>query len=190
MARRTLINLDEKILNEAVNQGAMRGVSEISALNIARKLGISDTSVFVHFKNKTNLVVSANNYALEKMYARIEQLLAPDETFTIKDRWKCMLDWFVENSNITLFLDSYAHSSYFNFKLTESDLKFVDIVRKILNDSNISYTDERCIVIWKFLLENSISLSVKIIRNVLEETEETLDIYYDLIFSDKEFVNK
>jgi AcrR family transcriptional regulator len=71
MARRTLIHLDERILAWAVQEGSRKGIEGISTARIASQLRISEPTIFIHFKNKGNLLREAYLFSLRALYGSI-----------------------------------------------------------------------------------------------------------------------
>ncbi len=68
MARRTLRNLDERILKKTVAFGAAKGAARVSTKKIASVLTITEPTIYVHFKTKVNLLYEAYIYAVKALY--------------------------------------------------------------------------------------------------------------------------
>jgi AcrR family transcriptional regulator len=71
MARRTLLNLDERILTWVVSEGAKKGLYGISTAHIAAQLRISEPLIFVHYQSKENLLKEAYRWALHGLYGSL-----------------------------------------------------------------------------------------------------------------------
>ena len=68
MARRTLRNLDERILKWTIHYGAIDGISNVSTKRIAKDLRITEPTIYVHFKTKGNLLYEAYKRVVETVY--------------------------------------------------------------------------------------------------------------------------
>lgn len=72
MARRTLRNLDLRIMKRVVFYGATDGIGKISTKRIASDLNISEPTIFIHFKTKRNLLQSAYSSIMKSLREKIE----------------------------------------------------------------------------------------------------------------------
>lgn len=68
MARRTLRNLDERIIKLTIHYGAIGGIEGIQTKRMAKDLGITEPTIYVHFKTKENLLFEAYKNALATIY--------------------------------------------------------------------------------------------------------------------------
>jgi AcrR family transcriptional regulator len=69
MARRNLRNIDERILTHVIEEGAKNGIERISTKKIAGLLRITEPTIYVHFKNKQNLLSEAYHKALITLFS-------------------------------------------------------------------------------------------------------------------------
>ncbi len=67
MARRTLRALDARIIKKTVAMGAKEGIAGVSTKEIAATLGITEPTIYVHFKTKGNLLESAYKDCVEEI---------------------------------------------------------------------------------------------------------------------------
>lgn len=65
MARRTLRALDNRIIKRTLISGAKNGICNISTKEIASILGITEPTIYVHYKTKENLLFCAYKEAVE-----------------------------------------------------------------------------------------------------------------------------
>lgn len=68
MARRNLRNIDERILNRVIIEGAKNGIEGVSTKKIAAFLRITEPTIYVHFQNKNNLLDEAYHKAMATLY--------------------------------------------------------------------------------------------------------------------------
>lgn len=71
MARRTLKNLDNRILKKVIAHGADKGPEKISTKKIAMEIGITEPTIYVHFGTKNNLLREAYEKAFDNAYGGI-----------------------------------------------------------------------------------------------------------------------
>ena len=59
MARRVLVNIDDRIIDAVMDIGAREGIAGISAPKVAKMCGISHFTCFDHFGTKENMLKQA-----------------------------------------------------------------------------------------------------------------------------------
>ncbi len=106
MARRTLRNLDERILKKAVAYGALRGVGRVSTKKIASDLKITEPTIYVHFGTKANLLYKAYCYAAE-MTSGKEGL--DEGASLIRDRLPAMVEAAAAYPEAASYIVDYRH---------------------------------------------------------------------------------
>lgn len=67
MARRTLRALDARIIKKTIAMGAKEGIAGVSTKEMAIALGITEPTIYVHFKTKDNLLESAYKDCMEEI---------------------------------------------------------------------------------------------------------------------------
>lgn len=67
MARRTLRALDKRIKKKIIEQSLHYSINDISTKTVARSLKISEPTIYIHFKNKSNLLREAYLFAKEEV---------------------------------------------------------------------------------------------------------------------------
>jgi len=68
MARRNLRNIDQRIINRTIEEGAIKGIDDISTKKIASLLRITEPTIYVHFGTKDNLLKEAYRSAAATLY--------------------------------------------------------------------------------------------------------------------------
>jgi AcrR family transcriptional regulator len=68
MARRNLRNIDERILNRVIIEGAKNGIEGVSTKKIAAFLRITEPTIYVHFQSKKHLLDEAYHKAMDALY--------------------------------------------------------------------------------------------------------------------------
>ncbi len=151
MARRKLRNLDNRILKKVVSHGAEYGINGISTKKIAEEIGITEPTIYVHFHTRKNLLLAANEFALNNLKN------FSDVDATLSGKWGQLLlsakenkddaiyAYFFRNENVTAdydalfakFLDSNdsikaSIAEHFMFQAAKGSLD--------VNEENVSKT--------------------------------------------------
>jgi AcrR family transcriptional regulator len=79
MARRNLRNIDQRIINRTIEEGAAKGIDGISTKKIASLLRITEPTIYVHFGTKDNLLKEAYKTAVATLYDIVAFLSADDD---------------------------------------------------------------------------------------------------------------
>ena len=82
MARRNLRNIDERILNRVIIEGAKNGIEGASTKKIAAFLRITEPTIYVHFQSKKHLLDEAYHKAMEALYT-LKSLKEDDDFSTV-----------------------------------------------------------------------------------------------------------
>lgn len=97
MARRKLRNLDNRILKKVVAHGAEYGIDGISTKAIAEEIGITEPTIYVHFHTRKNLLLAANEYALNNLKNHSEA------DATLSGKWGQLLESAKENKDDAIY---------------------------------------------------------------------------------------
>ena len=80
MARRKLRNLDARILKKTLYYGALLGIDKISTKKIAEDIGITEPTIYVHFRTRANLLYEGYRTAIKQVFAEFANENSPTET--------------------------------------------------------------------------------------------------------------
>lgn len=121
MARRTLENLDKKILGCTANLGAKKGIENISTAEIAKICEISEPTIYVHFKKKTNLICQVGRHLDDGIKALVlEARFDPHDKDMIAAEihriWMKCFDFLVAHPDQTRYYIRYKNSAYYDPK--------------------------------------------------------------------------
>lgn len=156
MARRNLRNLDERILRKTISYGASDGISNISTKRIAKDLHITEPTIYVHFKTKENLLLSAYSKAVEDIYD-IDSLKKADVEYFKNELDKVLLKLLLSakaNSEAIVYAFNYRHSCFFNNNMTEQRNLYTkvltDVLAAYINDPEMNPATEKTLVSISF----------------------------------------
>ena len=109
MGRRTLDNIDQKIIRTTIKIGAEKGAEHVSTLDLAKKLGISEGTIFVHFKTKSNLLAAARDYVFAKIQPAYDEFMEKEVNYNgFYEFWLKIMSLMYDNPDYTKFFYSYS----------------------------------------------------------------------------------
>lgn len=114
MARRNLRNLDERIIKRTIHYGAVNGIENISTKKIANDLRITEPTIYVHFKTKENLLLSAFQKIIQNIYGmpEVKTLTADELVESFIPGFQGILQRARENSEEVIYAFNYRHSQF------------------------------------------------------------------------------
>lgn len=186
MGRRTIENLEQKILRLVIKVGAKKGAEHVSTLDLAKKLEISEGTIFVHFKNKQQLLDSAYKYTLAKseyVFSEIEAFKYDGEEDIPKfyELWDKMIVNMIENPDYAKFFRSYLEA--FGFDKFESKIKEEKSYTKLMKKFCAGkVNDEEARRMWNFTFNSSLNYGVKLIDKQREYSEKNQKFVFNLIY--------
>lgn len=186
MARRNLVNIDEKILRETIRIGADAGINNIPARKIAKNCDITDATVFEHFQTKENLILQAKLF-IDKNIERMQSSIKMNESeyvSSVKGAWQTIFKYLIENPIETKFYDRYRHSEYYKPTISAAKDGYLSKVYKYLKSINpeINEYEFSFQVIWAHIVETTINVAMQISENKMKYNDETTEFVYKLIF--------
>jgi AcrR family transcriptional regulator len=134
MARRNLRNLDERILKRTIHYGAVDGAGNISTKRIAKDLRVTEPTIYVHFKTKENLLLSAFNYCIQDLYdldyiKKAGEVQNPDH---LDEELLRLLQKGKENDEEIVYAFNYRHSTFYAPTNSEEGKAYMDLFKKII----------------------------------------------------------
>ena len=153
MGRRTLDNIERKIIRQTIRLGAEGGLDHISTIELAKKVGISEGTIFVHFKTKENLIYETYKFCENIIKEPLNGLLTKAETKEeLYDYWLTVVEKLIGKPNVALFLYNYFISKYFiRFAFLEND-DIITFMNKWLKKSgNWDFNPKTVLAIWNNL---------------------------------------
>ena len=182
MARRTLVDIDEKMIDAAIQIGGDEGINEITSRKIARMCDITDPLIFVHFGTMDNLLTIAYKKLCSDMLRAAQHLGVTGEEGNLKEKWPSIIAYFTNHPNLTKFLYNAIHSKY-GMSVPE-DFKefFINIIVNSVNAFNPNTSIEDCRVFYYLTLESLLHFCVRIINGELEMNQNNLNIGYKVVF--------
>lgn len=173
MARRNLRNIDERILNKTIAEGARAGIEGVSTKKIASALRITEPTIYVHFQTKDNLLKEAFAKAQKAVFSLpfqpIEEAIDLDN---VQHNIELILSQSKAYPDQIIYIYNYRHQKGFradNPSTSEATKKFlVSIHNAWTNDKNVAEVCAFCPYIentlYSFVLDLIDSFSYKVAR--------------------------
>lgn len=136
MSRKPIANLDEKILKAAVEVGGSnRANVDFSTKEIARRVGVSEFTIFQRFKNKDEMISRAllrvSNEVDSYMAHLINDEHLPYATFVC-----AMADYFIAHPTYTFYLANYSQATS---RISSDASSFARYYAATLKESSLFY---------------------------------------------------
>ena len=134
MARRNLRNLDERILKRTIHYGAVDGAGNISTKRIAKDLRVTEPTIYVHFKTKENLLLSAFVYCIQNIYDAeyIKKAASAENAEHLDEEILRLLQKGKANSEEIIYAFNYRHSVYYAPTGSEESKDYLDLFHKLV----------------------------------------------------------
>lgn len=186
MARRNLVNIDEKILRETIRIGAEAGINNIPARKIAKNCDITDATVFEHFQTKENLILQAKLF-IDKNIEKIQSSIKMNESeyiSSVKEAWLACFRYLIENPIEAKFYDRFRHSEYYKPTISVAKDGYLQKIYHYLTSVNpeIKEYEFAFQVIWAHIVETTINVAMQIAEGKMKYNDQTTEFVYKLIF--------
>lgn len=178
MARRTLIDIDNKIISAVYKIGASQGVHAITAQKVAKMCGISHFTIFEHFQTKENLLQVAAETFDRKYMGLMEELL--NENHSRRTTFQEMIKLFVKDADGALYYNNYTLERGFDpTQANKRSEEFLKYAKSFFYDKN--YADSKYLLMWDYVTSMSFYYAEKIIHGYIPNTQGALDLITDMI---------
>ncbi len=181
MARRTLIDIDDRLLEAVMELGAHEGISGITTVKVAKMCGVSHFTCFDHFGNKQNLLDQAA-IKFENDYRRLLMTRLP-EAKSIGDLWLDVLNELIKNSNGPVYyLNYYLTFGYVTFPQNSNPdsakIAFIKHFGEIPG-----FTDKMYVIAWDHFTNQVLVYAGYFVGRPALDTPENRRFIRDLLFT-------
>jgi AcrR family transcriptional regulator len=184
MGRRTIKNVDTKIMDEVIKENFRYGIASISTKDLARRIHISEPVIFAHFKTKQNLMNRTFEYAWSKVP---ERAIFPTPDIDINDPkvyqvYVARFQELLSRPKEVVYGDSYYHSSYYDFSLAyEVEKNLVDRLIAVFKLYHTGRSDEERKIMVMQYLENMVASLSRMARGITQASDENLRIVFGML---------
>ena len=115
-------NKERAIIEHTLDIVYETGIAGVKMSVLAKRVGISPSTLYVYFKTKEDLIVSIGSSLLENISQGEEEAFAGITSFEKKFRikWMHMLNFLMNSEKEVNFIDQWRQSPYFNKKAQQS----------------------------------------------------------------------
>lgn len=171
----------DKILNSALKLFIKEGFHGTSTSKIANESGVSNGTLFHHFKTKEDLISRLyikikedyRNYLLERMI--------PCKTIkgNIKQFWFSCVQWSLENNDSMTFFIMFSNSPYIDNLSKEEASRNFNFAFELFQEA---IDDEILINVHPSLIMNSFAASVYSFVNFVKDNPDNLEENLEIAF--------
>jgi AcrR family transcriptional regulator len=187
MARRTLRNLDERILNQVIRYGAEEPIGDISTKKIASELRISEPTIYVHYKTKDNLLLQAYKKVAADLYdPKYDKAYeGKDDADTFQTNFECLLLRSGEKGEEVLFAFNYRHSKFWKGDPAQKSQTYDATSRAIEGIVNGGTSGNEAIdhEIVEICIEELDFLATKVARGEVEPTPTNVKLMSSMVLA-------
>lgn len=173
-------NTKELIYNGLLAHVARKGIADISTVELAKELGISESVIFYHYKNVRNLIDEcAITYDRSLMNYSIQEI---DRGLTMNELWDVLFDYALKNPDGANFYFSYVN--YYGFDPTENNQRSQEFLEvcKILFKEKKNLDNHSTLILWDFISTQLFYYCNKMTTGYMELTEENKKIVKKIVF--------
>lgn len=181
MPKRHIDNVDEKIIDAILKIGAVEGVKQVSADKITKICGISDSTVYAHFKTKRDYLDAAAEHFDRKYMAEAQRLAA--RNYTPRQIWDIILDMFLADPDGAMYYNHYTAA--FGYDVTMNNpraAEFLVIARGFFKTSK-QLDDSVYLLLWDYITSMAFYYAEKFIHGYLPNTPKVREQIRAIVFS-------
>lgn len=171
----------EKILKAALTLFIREGFHGTSTAKIAKEAGISNGTLFHHFKTKEDLINRLYISIKEDYKKYLLGYMEPQETIKgkIKQLWHTCVNWNLENKDGATFFAMFANSPYIDKLSKEEASRNFSFISELFNEA---VNAEVLIDANPNLMISSFHGSVKAFASFISNNPENLEDHLDVAF--------
>ena len=110
------INKEIAIVQQAIDIVSETGIAGIKMSKLAKRVGISPSTLYVYFETKEDLIVKIGFKILKKISETLQSVLNDSDSFEqkLKAKWTHMLQFRLDNAKEIYFMEQWMKSPFFD----------------------------------------------------------------------------
>lgn len=171
----------DKILNAALKLFIKEGFHGTSTSKIAEEAGVSNGTLFHHFKTKESLISSLYLKTKENYRASLIEHIEPSKSsrIKIKQLWLSCAKWTLENRDGMTFFTMFSNSPYIDKLSKEEASRNFSFIYEIIQQA---IDEEMLINVNSSLIVNYLLASVQALANFVKDNQNEVEEYLDVAF--------
>lgn len=181
MGRKSIHNVDFKIMDEVIKETTKYGIACISTKELARRIHISEPVIFAHFGTKQNLMDRTFEYAWKQIPERAIFPKASDQVNDpeVYNLYIARFQELLKYPKVLIFGDAYYHSYFYNKVFADRVMSgLVNQLVPIFASYQTGRDEETRRMMVTRYLENVTSDMAQIARGVVPDTPENIRIAF------------
>lgn len=191
MARRNLRNVDQRIINRTIEEGAAKGIDGISTKKIASLLRITEPTIYVHFGTKDNLLKEAYKTAVATLYDIVGLSADDDLNVIAPHNFTIIAKQAQTHRNEVIYVFNYRHTPGFieftQAKTPQGEAIFEALRSTWHHGNNLENPAPFCLYIdnqlYLYVLETISGFVYSVAKNELPADETTAKFFSALLLS-------
>lgn len=171
----------DKILNAALKLFIKEGFHGTSTSKIAKEAGVSNGTLFHHFKTKESLIsrlyIKTKEDYRDYLLNHMEPCKASKSK--IKQFWFSCVQWTLENKDSMTFFIMFSNSPYIDNLSKEEASRNFNFIFELIQQA---IDDEILINVHPDLIVNYLLASVQAVANCVKDNSDNLEEYLDVAF--------
>ncbi|TKG88368.1 TetR/AcrR family transcriptional regulator [Puteibacter caeruleilacunae] len=109
-------NKENAIIEQTLDIVYETGIAGVKMSKLAKRVGISPSTLYVYFETKEDLIVSVARRILKNIAAGLESVLAESTSFEnkLRAKWIHMVQFTINHEKEINFMDQWKRSPYFD----------------------------------------------------------------------------
>ena len=175
----------ETIKQETFAMVAEQGLAGLKMAHLAKRVGVSPSTVYVYFKDKEDLVLTLFMEVTQSLVGEIVDAFDEGEDFDVNLRraWFAYMDYLYEHFPAIMFHEAVKNSSYYatlaNQMKDDEMVGLEEIIRSGQEQGKVKDFDEKLML--ASLDGMSIKMTEMFVRGGLERSEEQMENCFRLI---------
>lgn len=171
----------DKILNAALTLFIKEGFHGTSTAKIAKEAGVSNGTLFHHFKTKEALISTLYLKTKEGYRDYLLEHMGPCKTTKskVKQFWFSCAEWTLENRDSMTFFTMFSNSPYIDTLSKEEasrNFKFMfELIQQAIDEEILIDVDPN-------LIANYIVATVQAFANFVKDNPDKIEEYIDMAF--------
>ena len=180
MARRTLIDIDNRIIDAVIQIGSEEGIKNVTSNKVAKLCGISHFTCFEHFGTRQGMLDTAAERIEDEFLKDLEELI--DNVKDVVKVWNIIIDRFLIKSKKPLYYWYYHKENKYELTLkSEKEMFYLNYAKRVFPNSNAN-TDLEYMLLWDHMIEMMFYYTEKIINGLIPNTIESRNYISKIVF--------
>lgn len=174
----------DSILKATIAYSAEHGLENVSAMKIARSIGISDATIFNNFGSMASLFAECLYYIDRKIDAQLAStpLASPEMSHVSHALWLSYFNYLVNNNCDAKFYRQMRHSSYYSDDVISHELQAYAFFASFI-EKNTHLIEADQYTMWTYIIETTLNFAIRVADGRFKSDSASVDSYYRLVFS-------